>query len=111
MRTMTDVIDAIAEEIDDRAESLEGVERSSDGTSTSYARAGRVFALADERGFEFLVGDVIAGAALRTPDVSPGLGGGWVRFAPAELDQPALDRAIAWFEAAWRRAEGGRAEE
>jgi hypothetical protein len=101
---VNEAVEAIAEEIDDRAESLDGVDRSSAGRSTSYSRTGRVFAIVDDGGFEFMVGDVIAGAALRTPDVAAGSGAGWVRFAPSELDQPALDRAIAWFEAAWRRA-------
>jgi hypothetical protein len=103
---MNEVVQAIVEEIDDRAESLEDVERSESGGSTTYSRAGRAFAAADASGFEFLVGDVIAGAALRTPDVSPSRrGDGWVRFGPIVLDRPAVDRAVAWFEAAWRRAE------
>ena len=103
---MSETVEAIAEEIDDRAEGLEGVERSAEGASTSYLRSGQLFATADAGGFEFLVGDVIAGAALRTADVTSGpRGAGWVRFAPSALDQPALDRALAWFEAAWRRAE------
>jgi hypothetical protein len=99
------IIEAIALEIDDRAESLDDIERSTEGESTIYSRAGRPFASSDERGFEFLVGAVIAGAALRTPDVGPSVrGSDWVRFSPSELDEPALDRALAWFEAAWRRA-------
>jgi hypothetical protein len=98
-------IEAIAEEIGDQAETLDEVERTTDGTTTVFARAGRTFASADDAGFEFLVGGVIAAAALRTPDVIEGpRGPDWVRFSPAELDEPALDRAIAWFEAAWRRA-------
>jgi hypothetical protein len=104
---VNDVIEAIAEEIVDRADSLDAIDRSPGGASTSYSRAGRLFAVLDPAGFDFLVGEVIAGAALRTPDVTPGSrGAGWVRFAPKELDQPALDRALAWFEAAWRRAKG-----
>ena len=103
---MNDAVQAITEELNDLAESLEGIERMA-GPSTGFSRAGRLFATADAGGFEFLVGDLIAGAALRTPDVMPGSrGSGWVRFAPSELDQPALDRALSWFEAAWRRAEG-----
>ena len=49
-------------------------------------------------------------AALRTPDVeaSP-RGPGWVRFAPAEVDGFARDRALAWLGSAIRFAgEGGR---
>ena len=102
---MNDVVQAIADEIDDRAESLEDVERAESAESTTYARLGHPFAAADRDGFEFLVGDVIAGAALRTPDVSSSRRGeGWVRFTPSVLDEPSVDRAVAWFEAAWRRA-------
>lgn len=104
---MTEAIDAIADEIDDRAESLGGVERAASDGSTTYSRAGRLFAVAGSDGFEFHAGEVIAGAALRTPDAAMSeRGTDWVRFSPAELDEPALDRALAWFEAAWRRAEG-----
>jgi hypothetical protein len=100
----TAAIEAIAEEIDDRAETLDGIERSTEASATVFTRAGRTFAIADEGGFEFLVGEVIAAGALRTPDViGAPRGPGWVRFSPAELDELALDRALAWFEAAWRR--------
>ena len=104
---MTEIIEAIAQEIDDRAETLEGVRQTAGESSTTYSRADRVFAVARDDGFEFHVGEVIAGAALRTPDTTISQRGSeWVRFSPAELDEPALDRALAWFEAAWRRAEG-----
>jgi hypothetical protein len=104
---MTEPIEAIADEIDDRAESLEGVERAASEGSTTYSRAGRLFGVGGSDGFEFRVGEVIVGAALRTPDTATSeRGTDWVRFSPTELDEPALDRALAWFEAAWRRAEG-----
>jgi hypothetical protein len=103
---MNETVQAIADEIDDRSDSLEDVDRSKSAGSMTYSRAGRLFAAADPDGFEFLVGDFIAGAALRTPDVTQSSrGDGWVRFAPSVLDEPAVDRAVAWFEAAWRRAE------
>ena len=43
-------------------------------------------------------------AAIRTPDATPSpRGPGWVAFAPAELDDHAADRAVAWFASAHRR--------
>jgi hypothetical protein len=104
---MTEAVEAIAQEIDDRAELLEDIERSAGDRATTYSRGSRAFAMAREDGFEFLVGEVIAGAALRTPDtLISERGADWVRFSPAEVDEPALDRALAWFDAAWRRAGG-----
>jgi hypothetical protein len=102
---VSDTITAIGEELNDRAQTLDEVETTETAGSTGYARNGRLFAIADAGGFDFLLGDVIAGAARRTPDVSDSSrGAGWVRFSPSALDEPALDRALAWFEAAWRRA-------
>ena len=55
---------------------------------------------------EFRLGDAISAAALRTPDTKASArGAGWVRFAPRRLDAHARDRAIAWFESAWRHAD------
>jgi hypothetical protein len=100
-------VEAIAQEIDDRAESLEDIEVGFADGATTYSRGSHAFAMAREDGFEFLVGEIIAGAALRTPDtLISERGADWVLFSPAELDEPALDRALAWFEAAWRRAGG-----
>jgi hypothetical protein len=47
----------------------------------------------------------VAHAATRTPDTSPShRGEEWVRFAPALLDDHAIDRLDAWFALARRRA-------
>lgn len=55
---------------------------------------------------EFRLRDEVVGAALRTPDAaSSSRGIGWVRFAPKRLDGHARDRALAWLESAWRRAD------
>ena len=46
----------------------------------------------------------VADAAVRTPDVAhSSRGPGSVAFAPAELDDHAADRAVAWFASAYRR--------
>ena len=55
---------------------------------------------------EFHLRDEVGTVALRTPDVtSSARGAGWVRFAPRRLDGHARDRALAWLESAWRRAD------
>jgi hypothetical protein len=56
---------------------------------------------------EFRLDPAVASAATRTPDAaSSERGPDWVRFAPAELDQHAVDRAVAWLGSAARRAGG-----
>jgi hypothetical protein len=101
-------IEAIALEIDDRAETVADVERSTAEAATVFARSGQAFAVVDSDGFDFRLGPTIGSAALRTPDVTPASRGrDWVRFSPAGLDEYALDRALAWFDAAWRRAASG----
>ncbi len=47
----------------------------------------------------------VAGAAIRTPDTTASpRGPEWVRFEPAELDDHAIDRAVAWLGFAVRHA-------
>jgi hypothetical protein len=97
----------IGELLADHAIDLAGcsVERGGDGGRT-WSRNRRAFAAlsADGRTAEFLLDPAVADAAIRTPSVRPSArGGGWVAFAPAELDDHAADRAIAWFASAYRR--------
>ena len=98
--TLGDVLEEAAAELD-----LDGIP-AADGT-TEYGYAGVVFATVDAAGVtaEFRLDRVLAGAALRTPDTrSSARGDVWVEFAPAEVDDHAVDRAQAWFIAAHRRA-------
>jgi hypothetical protein len=77
----------------------------SDG-STTWSRGGRPFAVAaaDGSSAEFALDPAVADAAARTPDVTlSSRGPGWVSFAPAELDDHAADRAVAWLASAHRR--------
>ncbi|HEX5014936.1 MAG TPA: hypothetical protein VFV72_12350 [Candidatus Limnocylindrales bacterium] len=68
---------------------------------------GRVFAAVASGRAEFRLDPLVANAALRTPDTSASQRGrDWVAFAPAEVDQHAIDRATAWLASAWRRADG-----
>ena len=77
---------------------------------TTYQLAERPFAWAHGLIFEAHIGPDIATAALRTPDVtlSP-RGTGWIRLAPAVIDDHAADRMVAWFELARRIAVGRQA--
>ena len=97
----------LAEVLEEAAAGLEGVERVADAGAVAYERSGLRFAVVSGPVAEFRLDPVVAAAALRTADVSESrLGPGWVRFSPGELDQFAVDRAAAWFAAAWRRATG-----
>jgi len=80
------------------------VEANEDGT-ISWSRNKVVFAVLQGGTAEFRIGRAIAEAAVRTPDTAPsGRGRDWVAFAPPMLDGHALDRLVAWFGAAHRRA-------
>lgn len=86
------------------AEALEAIPGTS-GSETSWARGDRTFATLSDGAAEFRLDGPIAAAARRTPDTSTSSRGPeWVRFAPRALDGMAVDRARAWFEAAFRRA-------
>ena len=81
------------------------VETARDGDRT-WSRNRRPFAgvSAHGRTAEFLLDTAVADAAVRTPDVAhSSRGPGWVAFTPAELDDHAADRAVAWFASAYRR--------
>lgn len=75
--------------------------------STEWDRGGVVFAVIDAGGMaaSFHLDPELAEAARRTPDVAASpRGEAWVTFRPTALDEHAEDRALAWFEAAHRRA-------
>ena len=75
--------------------------------SVGYERGERLFAIleADGDAASFRLAEAVAAAALRTPDTSASdQGRGWVTLRPATLDGHARDRAVAWFESAWRAA-------
>ena len=85
---------------------LEGAVAIPGQAGTTCNLEGLVFASFAGNIAEFRLGDAISAAALRTPDTkASALGAGWVRFAPRRLDAHARDRAIAWFESAWRHAD------
>ena len=99
--TLADVLAAAAEE-------LPGVVAAEEAGARTWSSGGRPFAVLAGVRAEFRLDPVVAGAALRTPDTAPSArGADWVAFAPAELDDPAIDRAEAWFLSAHRRAATG----
>ena len=75
-----------------------------------YARGDVTFAARPaEDVVEVRLGEEIAEAAMRTPDTGTSdRGPEWVRFAPTEWDEHALDRLEAWFRVAWRLADKSR---
>ena len=99
----------LAEVLVAAAEELPGIAAQSDGTITTWSAGGRAFATLIGEWAEFRLDPMVARAALRTPDaaVSP-RGPDWVSFAPAVLDDPAIDRAEAWFLSAHRLASSVR---
>ena len=99
--TLGDVLEEAAAEL-----GLEGTP-DTDGATRYASGAGLVFVTVDAAGLAaaFRLDRVLASAALRTPDTRPSARGDlWVEFAPAEVDDHAVDRAQAWFAAAYRRA-------
>lgn len=103
--TLTEVLAVAAEESPIPVE-----DEALDEGATGFAVGGRLVATVDATGASaaFRLDPVLAGAARRTPDTgtSP-RGPEWVAFAPAVLDDHAIDRAEAWFGAAVRRASTG----
>ncbi len=93
------------------AESADGVDEVSTTTgadgSTEYVAGGRTVAVVAASGTsaEFQLTAAVASAAVRTPDTTASSRGpGWVRFEPADLDDHAIDRAVAWLGFAVRHA-------
>jgi len=84
------------------------LETSEDEHGREWRLRGASFAAVHGPVAEFRLDPMLAGAAVRTPDARPSQRGtAWVTFEPVELDDLALDRAEAWFVAAFRRAERG----
>jgi hypothetical protein len=98
----------LLEEVADQLDPPPDVTESEDG-SLEWSRGGVAFAGLEGAGdaAAFRLDPVLASAALRTPDTAAtARGNEWVVFGPGVLDGHAIDRTRAWFEAAYRRAEG-----
>jgi hypothetical protein len=101
--------EGLAEALAELADGPADVQGAKSGTTTDYARAGTIFALASEDAVELRLAADIADAARRTPDTTASdRGDEWVRFSPRSLDGHARDRLAAWFLIAYRLAEEDR---
>lgn len=89
----------------DHASGDDEVERSGPDTAPLWRAGGREVVAVEGGAVAFRLDRMVAGAALRTPDVAPSpRGPEWVRFAPVAIDRFALDRATAWYDLAVKRA-------
>jgi len=97
---------ALAILLAEHAALLDGAAGKPEGQGTGYYLEDVLFAFVERAGAEFRLREAVGAAALRTPDVTASQRGpGWVRFAPRRMDGHARDRALAWLESAWRRAD------
>ena len=87
------------------ASGLDGVTTTTDGDVTSFARDGTAFARTAPGVFDVGLPDDVSAAALQTPGTSTIDGAGWVRLSLSGQEH-VLDRASAWFKAAWQHAGG-----
>jgi hypothetical protein len=95
----------LAEVLAAAAEDLDGVTGDGDESAMTWSAGGHAFAALAGDWAEFRLDPAVARAALRTPDAAASpRGPGWVSFAPAVLDDQAIDRAEAWFLSAHRHA-------
>jgi hypothetical protein len=100
--TLAEILAAAADEVD-------GVATAAEGDATTWSAAGRTFATLSGERAEFRLDPLVVRAALRTPDTGPSpRGPEWIAFAPALIDDPAVDRAEAWFLSAHRLATAPR---
>ncbi len=92
--------------LDEGVSRLEGAAAVPTGEGTEYFLDEVLFASCAGSAAEFRLRDEVGVAALRTPNATASARGpGWVRFAPRTLDGHTRDRALAWLESAWRRAD------
>jgi hypothetical protein len=94
-----------AEAIDRLAAELDEIERHEVGIAVEYARGGTVFAVREGLRVSLRLRPEVVEAALQTPDTARShRGNDWIALQPRVVDGFALDRALAWFESAWRLA-------
>ena len=91
--------------LEQTAAGLDPIDAGTTDDEVVWQREGRAFAASGRGRAEFRLPPIIGRAALGTPSTSASeRGADWVAFAPPDLDRMAVDRAIAWLEAAWRHA-------
>jgi len=96
---------SMSEAIDRLADELADIHRHESGTLVEYVRGATVFAARQGTIVSFRLRPEVAEAALGTADTGrSSRGAGWIALQPRVVDGFALDRALAWFESAWRLA-------
>jgi hypothetical protein len=96
---------SLGEAIDRLADELDEIHRHESGNVVEYVRGSTVFAVQQALIVSFRLRSEVVEAALRTPDtVRSSRGSDWITLQPRAVDGFALDRALAWFESAWRLA-------
>lgn len=96
-----------AEAMDRLALQLAGVRRLEVGNSIEYDRAGVLFAARNAATLSFHLREEVVAAALNTLGTARSArGSDWIALAATTdaADTFTLDRAVAWFESAWRLA-------
>lgn len=98
-------VPSLSEPIEQLAAELPDVERRDIADGAEYVRGGVVFAVRQGDRLSFRLRPDIVEAGLRTPDTAPSARGrDWIALTPAVVDVFALDRALAWFQTAYRQA-------
>jgi|GEM_PF-1578412 hypothetical protein len=96
--SLTEAVDRLADELDE-------IHRHESGTLVEFVRGATVFAARQGTVVSLRLRPEVAEAALGTSDtVRSSRGAGWITLQPKVVDGFALDRALAWFESAWRLA-------
>jgi len=95
----------LAAALDDASAEIDGLSRRTTASGVEWLAGPTLFAALSGSTAEFRLDPVVAAAALGTADTAASArGADWVAFTPTEIDRFALDRAIAWFASAARRA-------
>jgi hypothetical protein len=95
----------LGEAIERLADEMDGIHRHDAGTVVEFLRGANVFAVREGPRVSFRLRPEVIAAALRTPDTGISVRGSeWITLQPRVVDGFALDRALSWFESAWRFA-------
>jgi len=98
MPSLADAVDHLADELDE-------IHRRRSAYAVEYLRGGVVFAAREEGRVSFRLRAEVVAAGLQTADTTlSARGSDWIALQPRVVDGFALDRALAWFESAWRLA-------
>jgi len=98
-------IPSLAEAIDRLADELDEIHRHGAGQVVEYVRGATPFAAREGDTVSFRLRPEVVAAGLRTADTALSMRGhDWITLKPSVVDGFALDRALSWFESAWRLA-------